>query len=284
MTAREALDTATATLAAAGIDTPRVNAEWLLAASLDARRMDLHLAPGRELSSTEADCFQRTLKRRASREPLQQILGWEQFHGLRLEVTRDVLVPRPETELLAAWALELLAAPRPGVNPTVVDLGTGSGCLAVTIAWHRPDVRVFALDASPAAAAVARSNARALGVAARVRVVAGDLLSPLRAMAGDLIVANLPYLPSGLLRSLPPEVGHHEPRLALDGGQDGLSLIRRIVPAARRWLRPGGALGLETAGGTQAEAVVELLAAAGFVGVETRRDLAGVVRHVAGRS
>jgi release factor glutamine methyltransferase len=188
-------------------------------------------------------------------------------------------VPRPETELLAGWALELL--PRGTGSPLAIDLGTGSGCIACSLAFERPDVRVIALDASPSAVAVARANVEALGLGARVTVAVSDLFAALTAERADLVVSNPPYLPSDLLDSLPAEV-QHDPRLALDGGPDGLDLIRRLVDAAPRWLRPSGWLVLETAGEAQARQVAALMAARGFVRVETRPDLAGIVRFVAG--
>jgi release factor glutamine methyltransferase len=281
-TVREALAAATATLAAAGVDTARVDAEWLLADVLGTGRMALGLAPV-ELSPVETERFRVMVCRRAAREPLQRLLGWEAFHGLRLAVTDDVLVPRPETEMLAAWVLELLPPPRPGRRPRVLDLGTGSGCIACAVARARPDTTVIALDVSVAAAAVARANACALEVEGRVRVVAGDLLAPLRERVTDLIVSNPPYLPSAWLADLPPEVCRHEPRLALEGGPDGLAVIRRIVEAAQVSLREGGGLLLETAGGDQLDVVAALLRDAGFGAVTARSDLAGVRRFVAAR-
>jgi len=143
---------------------------------------------------------------------------------------------------------------------------------------------VIAVDVSPAAAAVAHENARALGLAARVRAMAADLLDGIRDLRADLVVSNPPYLPSGLMPELPPEVRIHEPRLALDGGRDGLSVIRRLASAARRYVRPQGALVVETAGGEQAWAAAALLREAGWSGVAVRADLAGIDRFVAGRA
>ncbi|MGH7303595.1 MAG: N5-glutamine methyltransferase family protein, partial [Candidatus Rokuibacteriota bacterium] len=159
---------------------------------------------------------------------------------------------------------------------------TGSGCIACALAAERPDLDVVAVDVSPAAAAVARENVRALGLAARVRVVAADLFDGLHDLRADLIVSNPPYLPSGLMPRLPPEVRIHEPRLALDGGQDGLAVIRRIASAARQYLRPAGALVVETAGGDQASAAAALLRETGWNRVSVRPDLVGVARFVAG--
>ena len=268
---RARLDAAAATLAAAGIATARVDAEWLLAGVLDVGRFDAGLAADPALPADLAARFEAAVRRRARREPLQRILGWEAFRGLRLRLTDDVLVPRPETEMLAEWALELLPPPRAGVRPLAADLGTGSGCVACALAAERPDLDVLATDCSPAAAAVARANAAALGLGARVRVVA------------DLVTSNPPYLPSALVPGLEPEVSLHEPRAALDGGPDGLALIRRIVTTAQGALGPAGMLVLETGGGAQAASVADLLRAAGYRDVATRADLAGVDRFVAGK-
>jgi release factor glutamine methyltransferase len=275
---RDDLAAATETLARAGVDTPRADAEWLLAGLLGVGRATLGLALDRPLDAATARQYDAAVHRRARREPLQQILGWEEFRGLRLRVTPDVLVPRPETEMLVEWALELAPYPR-----LVVDVGTGSGCIACAVAVERPAARVVAIDRAAAAAGAARANATALGVADRVRVLIGDLLAPLRGRRVDLMIANLPYAPASMMTTLPPEVAEHEPRDAVDGGVDGLMEIRRLVAAAPSRLAAGGVLVLETAGATQAPAVVGLMRTAGFTDVATRRDLPGVERFVAGR-
>ncbi|MBI2524400.1 MAG: peptide chain release factor N(5)-glutamine methyltransferase [Candidatus Rokubacteria bacterium] len=258
----------------------RQDAEWLLAAALGVERFHLYLEPAQEVAASVAARVRGLVERRAAHEPLQHLLGFEDFRGLRLRVTPDVLIPRPETEGLVEWALEMLA---PLPRPVVADVGTGSGAIACALAAACPALEVVAIDSSLAALAVATANVRALGLAPRVHIVAGDLLAPLAALAGavDAIVANPPYLPSGSLPSLPPEVARFEPRLALDGGPDGLRVIRRIVGTAPRVLRPGGALVMEI-GEEQAGSVASLLAAEGFSGIEARRDLRGVERYVAG--
>jgi release factor glutamine methyltransferase len=282
LTVRDEVDAATDALAAAGVETPRADAEWLLATLLGVSRPAVRLQSSRPLAAGVARAFQAAVRRRAAREPLQRIVGWEEFRGLRLRLTPDVLVPRPETEMLAEIALRLLDAGPP--RPRVVDVGTGSGCLACALAHERPDARVIALDVSAAAAAVAADNARALGLADRVRVLVADLDAPLGGATADLLVANLPYLPSALATSLPPEVTAHEPRMAWDGGPGGLAVIERLVSAAPRLLRPAGAVALETAGGPQAAVVAGLLDAAGFADVQVRRDLPGIERFVTGRA
>ena len=282
-TVREELTAAAATLRAAGIDTAPSDAEWLLAHVLGVPRLRIHLAADASLSERERARYAAAVRRRAAREPLQRIVGAEDFRGLRFHVTPDVLIPRPETEILVEWALELLPPRAAGRPRLVVEVGTGSGCIACAIAAERPDVSVVALDLSPAAAAVARDNAERLGLRAQVTVASGDLLSPVRPRRADLVVANPPYLATSVIAGLAPEVRDGDPRLALDGGSDGLSVIRRLVPQAAAVVRSGGALVLETGGGAQVAAVAALLEAHGFGDVARRDDLAGVTRFVAGR-
>jgi release factor glutamine methyltransferase len=277
------LAAATTALEAAGLPSAKVDAEWLLAGLLGIGRVAVRLELGEAAAAPLAERYARAVSRRARREPLQRILGWEEFRGVRVRLTDSVLVPRPETETLVEWALALL--PAPGSRRLLaIDVGTGSGCIACALASERADLDVVAVDVSPAAAAVARENVRALDLAGRVRVLAADLFAGLRDIRADLIVSNPPYLPSALMPELPPEVRIHEPRLALDGGSDGLAVIRRIATAARSYLRPSGALVLETAGGDQASAAAALLRGAGWDQVAMRGDLAGVERFVAGRA
>jgi release factor glutamine methyltransferase len=277
------LAAATTALEAAGLPSARVDAEWLLAGLLGLGRVAARLELGEAAPAPLAERYARAVSRRARREPLQRILGWEEFRGVRVRLTDSVLVPRPETETLVEWALALLPAPGPR-RLLAIDVGTGSGCIACALASERADLDVVAIDVSPAAAAVARDNVRALDLAGRVTVVAADLFAGLRDIRADLIVSNPPYLPSALMPELPPEVRIHEPRLALDGGSDGLAVIRRIATAARPYLRPSGALVVETAGGDQTSAAATLLRAAGWDQVAVRGDLVGIERFVAGRA
>jgi release factor glutamine methyltransferase len=277
------LAAATTALEAAGLPSARVDAEWLLAGLLGIGRVAVRLELGEAAPAPLAERYARAVSRRARREPLQRILGWEEFRGVRMRLTDSVLVPRPETETLVEWALALLPAPGPR-RLLAIDVGTGSGCIACALASERADLDVVAIDVSPAAAAVARENVRALDLAGRVTVVAADLFAGLRDIRADLIVSNPPYLPSALMPELPPEVRIHEPRLALDGGSDGLAVIRRIATAARPYLRPSGALVVETAGGDQTSAAATLLRAAGWDQVAVHGDLVGVERFVAGRA
>ena len=277
------LAAATTALEAAGLPSAKVDAEWLLAGLLGIGRVAVRLELGEAAAAPLAERYARAVSGRARREPLQRILGWEEFRGVRVRLTDSVLVPRPETETLVEWALALL--PAPGSRRLLaIDVGTGSGCIACALASERADLDVVAVDVSPAAAAVARENVRALDLAGRVKVLAADLFAGLRDIRADLIVSNPPYLPSALMPELPPEVRIHEPRLALDGGSDGLAVIRRIATAARSYLRPSGALVLEAAGGDQVSAAAALLRGAGWDQVAMRGDLAGVERFVAGRA
>jgi release factor glutamine methyltransferase len=279
-TVRKRLDDAAARLARAGVETPRVDAEWLLAGALGVTRGRLVAVVEQAMNDEITERYQRWIDRRAAREPLQHILGTQAFRDLMLRVGPDVLVPRPETELLVSWALELL--PPLGAGPLVLDVGTGSGCLACALASERPDVRVLATDASPAAAAGARENADALGLADRVTVAVSDGFSGLAPVRADLIVSNPPYVPTGVIDTLAPEITEHEPREALDGGPDGLRVIRRLVDEAPQWLAPEAFLVLETFEDEQAVNVVQLMREAKYMSIATKRDLAGVTRFVAG--
>lgn len=270
-----------AALEAVGIETARPEAEWLLASLLGVERFALYLDPARRLSTPTVTRYLVLIERRAAREPLQYLLGWEDFRGLRLAVTPAVLVPRPETEGLVEWAVEVLGSRR---EPVVADLGTGSGVIACAIAHTRPTAEVLAVEVSAGALAVASRNVRELGLSSRVRLLAGDLFAPLGSIPGslDLVVANPPYLPTGVIASLPPEVSRHEPRAALDGGPDGMTVIRRIVAGAPGVLKPGGWLLMEI-GEDQAGPLASLMAAEGFSGIRARRDLNGVERYIGGR-
>lgn len=280
-TAGALLEEAVAVLEAARLEHPRIDAEWLLAAVLGARRFAAYVEPRRALGPHQVERYRALIGRRAQREPLQHLLGYEDFCGLRLEVTADVLIPRPETETLVEWALAVLRD-RPGAC-RVADVGTGSGAIACALASRLAAVDVVALDCSRTALAVAYRNLRAHGLADRVRLIEGDLVAPLEAAPRfDLVIANLPYLESARIDSLPGEVSRWEPRLALDGGPDGLALLRRLVVRAPRVLADGGWLLLEI-GDRHAQPLAALMAVQGFTAVQSRRDLNGVERHIGGR-
>lgn len=272
---------ATAMLELAGIESARQDAEWLLAAVLGMKRFALYLEPRRELSAAEVERYFALVRRRAARTPLQHLSGFEDFHGLRFVVTRDVLVPRPETEGLVEWALDI-RHDQPA--SAIADVGTGSGVIACALAHGLPGARVLAIDRSLPALAVASINVRALGLSRRVTLMAGDLLAPLgsRGPRLDLVIANPPYIPSASLRGLPPEVAGFDPPAALDGGPDGMAVSRRIIMAAPSVLRRGGWLMLEI-GEEQAGPLASLMAAEGFTQIEARRDLRGAERYLGGR-
>lgn len=247
-------------LARKGVESPRLHIELLLAHVLQMPRMKLYLNFDRVLEVAELDTLRALVKRRAEREPLQHIVGSTSFCGLEMTVNRDVLVPRPETELLAEFAWKFLATLAP--NPaTVLDFGTGSGCLAIAIANHAPTAVVHALDVSPAALVVARQNAARHGVTERISFHEGDGLAAVPGgLTFHLIVSNPPYIPSAEIETLEPEVRDHDPRLALDGGADGLNFYRRLAEQAPGALRPGGRLMMEFGDG-QEEKLPALFAA-----------------------
>jgi release factor glutamine methyltransferase len=281
MGARTALRDAVEALHEAGIATARNDAEWLFADALGVGRAELHVMLDEPLPAAVTRALRAAVRRRARGEPLQHILGWESFRGLRLRVGREVLVPRPETEMLVEYALALL--PPAGAGPVrAIDVGTGSGNIACAIAAERRDVRVVALDLSSAAALAARENAVRLGLGGQVTVARGDLLAAVRDGSADLVVSNPPYLSRAILPTLPREVRDHDPRLAIDGGADGLEVVARLIAATPRVLRPGAALVMETAGGAHTRAVCALMSASGFVAIEVHRDFTGIARFVSG--
>ena len=301
-TAADLLSGAAADLGAAGIDSPRREAELLLAHAAAVPRLRLLTHPEMPLSRRVAADYRRLIARRAGHEPYAYIVGHKEFMSLELSIDHNVLVPRPESELLCGRALDFLAAeagsstppttdaPPPPASPTsttgprVLDVGTGSGALAVAIAHYHPPARVWAIDISPAAAATARRNVAKFGLGDRVTVTVGDLLAapglPPPGTA-DLVVANLPYVPATVFGQLARGVAVFEPRLALDGGPDGLAVIRRLLPQAAEALRPGGALGLEC-DPAQCKLLTELAGRVGFGRLTVHADLAGRARIVWG--
>jgi release factor glutamine methyltransferase len=274
--------------AAGGSRSPRLDAELLLAKALGATRDELLREPGRDLDPEEAARFEELMARRLAREPVAYILGTRAFRTIDLEVTPDVLIPRPDTETLVDVALEALAAipiagPDPDDEPLALDVGTGSGCIALALATEDPFVRLVATDIEPGALAVARRNAARLGLARRVEFVLSDLFADVGERPFDLIVSNPPYVPADEYVALEPNVRDHEPRRALYGGPDGLDVYRRLVPGAALLLRPGGTLALEVGAG-QADAVAGIMEAAGaYEAPERRDDLSGIVRVVYAR-
>lgn len=259
-----------------GIDSARLDAELLLADTLGLDRVGLYLNFERPLQADELAVYREQVRRRAGREPLAYILGRTEFWSLPLRVTPAVLIPRPDTELLVEQALARVAG-----AARVLDVGTGSGALAIALAHERPECAVTAIDLSAAALAVAADNARANGVAERIDFAEGDL-AVLPMGPFDLVVANPPYIPHGDLAALMPDVRDFEPHLALDGGADGLDAYQALAGQANRVLAAGGWLLVEVGIG-QAAAVQQLFAGAGLTEIFTARDLAGIERVVGGR-
>ncbi|HEY0790027.1 MAG TPA: peptide chain release factor N(5)-glutamine methyltransferase [Chthoniobacterales bacterium] len=277
MTVLEVLQSTTAYFARRGIDQPRLNIEHLLADSLGKRRLDLYLEFDRELTGAELAILRQKVKRRADREPLQHVLGHWDFYGRTFATDARALVPRPETELLVEEVLERLPKAEDGVPRLVADVGTGSGVIAITVALERPTVRVLAIDRETGPLSLARENAARHAVSERVSFLNGDLLTCLPEPV-YAVVANLPYIPSGDIAQLSPEV-RRDPLVALDGGPDGLDLIRRLVKEARSWIKSGGWLFLEVGAG-QAPAAAAMLADENYRDIFTRRDYQGTDRVV----
>jgi release factor glutamine methyltransferase len=225
---RDALAWATSILTAAGVPSPRLDAEVLLAHVLGATRAHLYAAPEQKLLPAQREAYAAVVVRRREREPVPYITGRREFYALDFAVDRRVLIPRPETELLVERALESVAHDAP---LRLADIGTGSGIVAISLAVHLPQVRVYATDASADALQVATANAARHGVADRVHLLRGELLDPLPVPV-HLIVANLPYVPSDVLPTLDRDVVDYEPLAALDGGPDGLTHIRRLLDDA----------------------------------------------------
>jgi release factor glutamine methyltransferase len=271
---RAALEAAAVRLRAAGVEEPLREAEILLAAVLGVPRVALHVDPPAADPAAEAR-FEALVAGRERRIPAAHLLGRAEFRSRAFRVTPAVLVPRPETEHLVEAALARIPAGAPAI---AVDAGTGSGCIAVTLATERPLLRVIAVDRSAAALEVARGNARALGVEPRVLHLRGDFLEGIRGPV-DLVVSNPPYV--GIGESLPAEV-MHEPAEALFAGPDGLDAYRALAPRAAAILRPGGAILVETPG-DGVEAIAAILAAAGLEPLPPLQDLAGRPRVLEGR-
>jgi release factor glutamine methyltransferase len=265
-------------LEAAGIDSPVIDARLLVEAAAGATRADIIADPHRALAPEQDEALEAFLIRRERREPVSHILGAKGFWKIMLRVTRDVLTPRPDTETILDVVLP--AFPE-SARFSVLDLGVGSGAILLAILAERSGARGLGVDVSEDALAVARENAANLGLASRVALLRGDWTAGLDGDGFDLVVSNPPYIPTGEIETLAPEVRDHEPRLALDGGVDGLDAFRRIAPEALRVLRPGGRFAVEI-GPDQSSAVRSLFEAAGATELRTVRDLSDRERVVTG--
>jgi release factor glutamine methyltransferase len=300
---------ASATLAAAGVPSARLDAELLLASACGMERTVLYCGRGSTVAPEALQRFRAMLERRVAREPVAYILGRREFWSLDFQVSPAVLIPRPESELLVQAALAGLAGGRAAspfekgglreispndsepkspltplcqkgesrsTVPTICDVGTGSGCLAIALATEMPDAAIWALDVSPTALDIAAANARRHSVDGRVRFFESELFAAVTEQRFDVIVCNPPYVASTELADLEAEIGY-EPRLALDGGEDGLAVIRGVVAAVPRQLRPGGRLIVEIGSG-QGRDAARCAEEAGLTAVEIRRDYAGLER------
>jgi release factor glutamine methyltransferase len=248
------------------------DAELLLLTAAEISRASLLAHPEREIAEAVLARYEASLARRLACEPMQYILGEQEFYGLRLRVTRDVLIPRPETEHLVEAVLARLSGP-----VRVLDVGTGSGAIALAIAAHLSEAMVTAVDLSPAALAVAASNARVHGLTERVRFLESDLLGAVRGEVFDAVVSNPPYVPEGDRVGLATQVREFEPELALFGGASGMDVYERLIPQAALALKAGGLLAMEIGFG-QREAVAALLR--GWNEVAFVDDLQGIARVV----
>jgi release factor glutamine methyltransferase len=267
-------------LRARGMSSPRLDAELLVAHALSTTRIQLVIDATRALDDTELKRLRELVKRRRGNEPIAYILGEREFYGRPFRVDDRALVPRPETEVLVDVGLKRT---RPvSMCMRALDLGTGSGCIAITLERERPTSFVMATDISAGALALARENALRLG-AYRVAFRAGDLFGALpdSTCPFDLVTSNPPYIPSDQIASLPLDIRGFEPRAALDGGHDGMEQLRRVVQGAPAHLAPNGVLAVEVGNG-QAARVAGLFEEARFQGIDVRRDYAGIERVVSG--
>ena len=262
-----------------GVTSPRLDAELLLCHVLQLERLQLYLVHDRPMSDDELADLRALVARRGDREPLSWIVGHRGFHAIELEVRPGVLDPRPDTETLVEAVLGYL--PPDGEEPTyVADVGAGTGAIGLAIAVARPNVRLYAIDIDATAVAVTKANIARLGLEQRAAVLHGNLLDPVpQTRPIDWVVSNPPYIPSGDIAALMPEVSVHEPRRALDGGQDGLEVYRRLIPTAAQRARQGVAVEV---GQHQAPRVASLMTSAGLRPVQTFDDLGGITRVVLG--
>jgi release factor glutamine methyltransferase len=276
MTVLEGIQKSTEFLAKKDVESPRLQAELLLAHVLKLPRMKLYLNFERALSDSETGAFREFVKRRAQREPLQYITGSTSFCGLEIAVNRHVLVPRPETELLAELGWQSLDQLRTSNSelrtPLALDFGTGSGCIAIALAAKSPPAKITALDISPEALAIAKQNAEANKVADRIDFLTGDGFAALPNQAPfDLIISNPPYIPSAEIETLDPEVRDFDPRGALDGGNDGLDFYRRFAAEARSFLKPDGKIMVEFGDG-QSESIRNIFEEQNWIVEAVRED------------
>jgi release factor glutamine methyltransferase len=284
MTLLESLNQTSSYLKHHRIENPRLNAELLLARSLNLSREGLYRNLHGQLQEKDGETLEKMVQRRISGEPLQYILEQQEFWSIDLKVDPRVLIPRPETELLVEQCLPILSELSLVRNPSVLEIGTGSGAIAVALAKEVKNIFLIATDISRDALVLAKENAESAGVQSRIKFVNGDLFGPFHPPEGgapfDLILSNPPYIVRRKIHTLPKEVKDYEPRIALDGGEDGLASYRRIIPEASFYLRERGWLLLEVALG-QSGGVSEMVEAEGnFLKPQCIPDLSGIGRVV----
>jgi release factor glutamine methyltransferase len=287
ITIQRLLQQGTGFLSQMGVESARLDAELLLGKVVGCGREELYLNYEMPLKAKEKDLFQRALQRRARREPVSYITGHREFWSLDFLLTADVLVPRPETELLVEVVLGLIEAESQMADCKlqILDLGTGSGAIAVSLAKERSDVEIWATDLFPGALEIARANAARHGVNERTRFLQGDVFEPVEGWGGffHMIVSNPPYVCRGEIQDLPPEVRDWEPRSAWDGGWDGLDLLRRIIQDGHLYLKEKGFMALEI-GADMGEKVCRLIEGVGcYSEGSVYQDLAGRDRLVVTR-
>jgi release factor glutamine methyltransferase len=267
-----------------GIGQPRADAEVLLAHVLGLERIQLYLNYDQPLKPEELAAYRQAIQRRAAREPVQYITGHQEFWSMELEVSPAVLIPRPETEILVERALAVLAQTA-GEAPLIWDVGTGSGAIAIALAYEIPTLRAIASDLSPAALAVARRNSVRHGVAQRIHLVAMDLFSGLGSARKcfDLIVSNPPYIANSEMRGLAPEIVNAEPCTALIGGPQGLTILRGLLEGAWGLLKPGASLLMEIGHHQAALLAAELETNSHYDDVTFINDYAGIARVLEAR-
>ena len=280
MNLTEAIDWATDQLCAKEIEDARLEAELLLVYSLGIKKSELILYQSKIIEDQNLKRYQELIKRRLKHEPTAYIIGTQPFLGLDILVNRSVLIPRPETELLTETAIKAMQnypLPSTPYSLKIADVGTGSGCIAVTLAKRLPLAEVYGIDTSNDALKVAKKNAETHKVEGRCKFIKGNLLEPLKEPV-DLIVANPPYIPSGEISKLQPEVRDWEPRQALDGGKDGLDYIRKLLKESPKYLKANGRVVMEFGFGQAAEIVK--LASVDSQNIEIIKDYAGIERII----
>ena len=285
---RDLLKVSTDYLKSKGIENPRLNAEVLLARQLNLERMRLYLNFDQPLTGEEISGYRSLIKRRVSREPLQYITGTQEFWSLDFLVDRHVLIPRPETEIVVEQAISLARTveQNEGQSLQVLDLGTGCGAISIALAKEIPGAMIWATDISEKALCLARRNALKHGVSVRLRFCQGDLWKPLldRNSPFDIVVSNPPYVTSGQYNDLPPEIRNNEPRLALDGGEDGMYYLKKIIKGAHDFMNPGGWIILEMAPGQTEKALTIMDQTGGYERMERIKDYSRAYRVVTARS